>query len=204
MVEEFALLCYFIPEIFSGIFYERKVLHMMNKNVKVLVKIGVLSAIAYILQFLGSVIGINVGGFLTVEISDLPALLGCFALGPVAGVVIELIKNILHCAITSTGFVGEFANFTINGLFVLTAGLIYKYNRTLKGAVLGMIVGTLVMTLSAMLINLYVMLPMYMGGADFGARLNIVIYTITPFNFCRGIVLSLITLVLYKRLRPIL
>ncbi len=177
---------------------------MSKKNVRALVKIGVLSAIAYLLQFLGSVIGINVGGFLTVEISDLPALIGCFALGPVAGVVIELIKNILHCAITSTGFVGEFANFIINGLFVLTAGLIYKYNRTLGGAIWGMLVGTLVMTLSAMLINLLVMLPLYMGGADFAARLHIVLYTITPFNLCRGIVLSVITFLLYKRLRPIL
>lgn len=177
---------------------------MSKKNVRTLVKISALSAIAFILQFLGSVIGINIGGFLTVEISDLPALLGCFALGPVAAVVIELIKNILHCTITSTGFVGELANFTINGLFVFTAGIIYKYNHTLKGAILSMLIGVFVMTASAMLVNLYVMLPMYMGGADFATRLNIVIYTITPFNLCRGIVLSIITLLLYKRLRPIL
>ncbi len=177
---------------------------MKNKKVNTLVKIGALSAIAFLLQFIGSAIGLDVAGFLTIEFSDLPALIGAFALGPLAGVLIELIKNLLHCSITSTGFVGEFANLVTNGIFVLTAGLIYKKNRTLKGAVIGTIIAIFVMTAAAMLTNLFVMLPMYMPKADFAAKLNLVLYTITPFNFCRGIVLAILTFLLYKRLTPIL
>ena len=177
---------------------------MKNKQTATIVKIGVLSAIAFLLQVLGTVVGINVGGFLTVEISDLPALIGTFALGPWSGVLIEFIKNLLHCSITTTAFVGEFANFVINGLFVLTAGLIYKYNRTLNGALISMLISVVVMTLAAMLINYYVMLPLYMPAAENSAKLSLIFTTITPFNLCRGVVVSLLTFVLYKRLTPIL
>ncbi len=177
---------------------------MVKNKVNMLVKIGALSAIAFILQFLGSVIGLNVGGFLTVEISDLPALIGAFALGPVSGVIIEFIKNLLHCMITSTGFVGEFANFAVNGVFVLVAGVIYKLNRTRRGAVIAMIVSVITMTVMAMLINYFVMLPLYMKGAEASVKWNLVLYTITPFNFCRGAVIAILTFLLYKRLTPIL
>ena len=177
---------------------------MRNKKVNTLVKIGALSAIAFLLQFLGSVVGLNVGGFLTIEFSDLPALIGAFALGPLAGVLIELMKNILHCSITSTGFVGEFANFITNGIFVFTAGVVYKKNRTLKGALIATITAIFIMTMAAILTNLYIMLPMYMPKADFATKLNLVLYTITPFNFFRGMALSLFTFLLYKRLTPIL
>lgn len=177
---------------------------MNNKKVNTMVKIGVLSAIAFLLQFIGSAVGLNIGGFLTIEFSDLPALIGAFALGPLAGILIELIKNLLHCSITSTGFVGELANLVTNGIFVLTAGLIYKKNRTFKGAVIGTVVAIFVMTAAAMLTNLFIMLPMYMPKADFSTKMNLVFYTITPFNFCRGLVLSILTFLLYKRLTPIL
>ena len=90
----------------------------MKRKTNYIVKTGVLSAAAFMLQLLGSVMGLKIGGFLEIEISDLPALLGSFAIGPTAGVLIELIKNLLHCAVTSTGFVGEFANFFVNGIFV--------------------------------------------------------------------------------------
>lgn len=177
---------------------------MRNKNANTLVKIAALSAIAFLLQFLGSAMGLNVGGFLTIEFSDLPALIGAFALGPVSGVLIELVKNIFHCSITSTGFVGEFANFVTNGIFVFAAGLIYKKNRTLKGAVIGTVVAIFVMTAAAMLTNLFIMLPMFMPNADYATKLNLVLYTITPFNLCRGLALAVLTFLLYKRLTPIL
>ena len=97
-------------------------------------KIGVLSAAACILQFLGSVMGLKIAGFLEIEFSDLPAIIGALSLGPVAGVLIEFIKNIIHCTITSTGFVGEFANFVINGMFVFVLGSVYSNNKTKKTA----------------------------------------------------------------------
>ncbi len=166
-----------------------------------IVKIGMLCTIAYLLQILGSFMGLKVGGFLEIEFSDFPALIGALALGPMSGVVIELLKNLLHCLSTSTGFVGELANFVINGTFVLTAGLIYKFNRTRKGAVIAMSVATVVMAVTGVFANLYIMLPLYMPDAAFAVKLQLVLYTIVPFNLARGAVLSAITFVSYKKLK---
>lgn len=176
----------------------------MNKKTNYIVKCGALAAIAFVLQLLGSIIGLKVSGFLEIEISDLPALIGAFALGPLCGVLIELVKNILHCAVTSTGFVGELANFFVNGVFVLTAGLIYKKKRTRRGALIGMLCAVVTMTAAAIASNLFIMLPMYMPNADFSARLTLVLSIITPFNLCRGTALAAITFFVYKKLSPIL
>ena len=107
----------------------------MNKT-NYLIKVGLLSAIAFILQAIGSMMSLKVAGFLEIEFSDLPAIVGALALGPVAGVLIELIKNLLHLPMSSTGFVGEFANFVVNGTFVLVIGAFYKLNKTKKGAII--------------------------------------------------------------------
>ncbi len=166
-----------------------------------IVKIGVLTAIAYLLQMLGSFMGLKVAGFLEIEFSDLPALLGALAMGPACGVAIEFFKNLLHCLSTSTGFVGELANFVINGTFVLVAGLIYKSNRTRKGAVFAMAAATVLMTLAGVFANLYIMLPLYMPDAAFDFKMQLVLFTIVPFNLCRGAALSIITFFCYKKLK---
>ena len=167
-------------------------------------KIGVLAAAACILQFLGSVMGLKIAGFLEIEFSDLPAIIGTLSLGPVAGVLIEFIKNIIHCTITSTGFVGEFANFVINGIFVFVVGSIYSHNKTKKTAIKALLAGTVVMTIMAAFVNLYIMLPLYMSEAPFYVKLNLVLSTITPFNFARGISLSIITIFIYKKISIVL
>ena len=167
-------------------------------------KIGVLAAAACILQFLGSVMGLKVAGFLEIEFSDLPAIIGALALGPLAGVLIELIKNLIHCLITSTGFVGEFANFVVNGIFVFVVGAIYAHNKTKTTAIIALLSGTVIMTIMAAFTNLYVMLPLYMAIASFSAKLSLVLTTITPFNFVRGLILSIITILIYKKISVIL
>lgn len=177
---------------------------MKSTRLKKLTRIAALSAIAYLLQMLGSVMGLKVAGFLEIEFSDLPALIGTFAMGPLAGVAIELVKNLLHCFATSTGLVGEFANFAVNGIFVFVAGIIYKHKRTRQGALLSMLAGTVAITIAAIAVNLFVMLPLYMPDADFATRLSLVLTVITPFNFCKGIVISLITYLCYKKLKPLL
>ena len=95
---------------------------MKNEKIKFITKVGMLSAIAVILQYLGTVIGLRIGGFLDVELSDYPAIIATLAIGPTAGVLTELIKNLIHLTMSTTGFVGELANFIVNGVFVLTAG----------------------------------------------------------------------------------
>ena len=106
--------------------------------------------------------------------------------------------------VTTSGGIGELANLIINGLFVATVGMIYKFNKTKKGAYLSLLTGTLVLVVAAVVINLYLMLPLYMPQASLSSRLNIVLTIITPFNFVRGAVLSAVTLATYKRLSPLL
>ena len=175
-----------------------------KSKTKTYVTVGVFSAIAFVLQVIGSMMGLKIGGFLEIEISDLPALIMALAFGPVAGVLTELIKNLLHCSMTSTGFVGELANFVINGTLCFVAGMVYKYNKTRKGAVIAMLCGTIAMVTAGILANLFIMLPLYMPTAPFGTKMNLVMFTILPFNLARGLVLSLITFFIYKKISPII
>ena len=177
---------------------------MEKKRIDFIVKVGVFSAIAFVLQVIGSMMSIKVAGFLEVEFSDLPALIIAFAYGPIAGVLTEFIKNLLHCAMTSTGFVGELANFVMNGSMCLVAGLIYRHKRTFSGAILSLIFGTVAMVIMGIFSNLYIMLPLYMPTAPLDVKMNLVLLTILPFNIVKGIVISVITLLIYKKISPIL
>ena len=163
-----------------------------------------LAAAAFLLQMLGSVMQLKISGFLEIEFSDLPAIIGTLALGPIPGVIIELIKNLLKCTATTTGFVGEFANFVINSTFMLAAGIIYNRNKTKKGALIALLIATITMSIAGIAVNLFVMLPLYMPTAPFDAKLTLSLFTITPFNLVRGLVLSLITLLIYKKLSPVI
>lgn len=190
-------------------------------STKTLAKVGVLSAIAFVLMVLDFPLWFA-PGFLKFDLSEVPALLGTFALGPVAGALIELIKNVLNATLkgTSTMGVGELSNFIVGCLFILPAGIIYKKNKTYKNAVIGLIVGVLAMTIGASISNYYVMIPFYakvfgmplekiiaMGSAvnkhvvDFK---TLILYAIVPFNLLKGLVVTLVTLLLYKRVSPIL
>lgn len=173
-------------------------------NTKKIVMVGTFSAIAFLLQMLGSMMGLKVGGFLEIEISDLPALIISFAYGPLAGILVELLKNLLHCFFSSTGFVGELANFVINGTFVGVAGVIYKYCKNFKGAVISLIAATVAMAIAGVFANLYIMLPLYMPTAPLSVKMGLVLGTILPFNIVKGILTSIITLLIYKKISPIL
>ena len=177
---------------------------MEKKKIDFIVKVGVFSAIAFVLQVIGSMMAIKVAGFLEVEISDLPAMIISLAIGPVAGVMVELIKNLLHMTMTTTGFVGEFANFVVNGVFVFVLGTLYRKNKTKKGAIISLIAATLALAVIGIFVNMFIMLPLYMPSADFFTKLNLALYTIAPFNLARGTVLSLITIFIYKRISGIL
>lgn len=183
---------------------------MKDYEAKYLAKVGILATIAFLLQFIGSILKIKIQ-FLEIEISDFPAIIGALALGPLAGVAIEFIKNVFHgIAMTSTGWVGEFANFVVNGTFVFVIGIIYKHFKTKKGAVIALLCGTIGMCVVGFFANVYVMLPFYakIFHLDFlnelSARISMALTLITPFNFVKGIVLSILTMFTYKRLSPIL
>ncbi len=171
---------------------------------KIIVTVGVFSAIAFVLQLIGSFMGLKIGGFLEIELSDVPALILAMAYGPLSGVLVELIKNVLHCAVTSTGWVGELANFVIGGILCFTSGIIYKHKKTYKTALLSLICATLLMTAAGVLVNKFIMLPMYMPSAESDYVNKLVIGTIMPFNLIKGLIISAITLLLYKRISKVI
>jgi riboflavin transporter FmnP len=183
---------------------------------------GMLTAVAVVLQYLEVPI-VFMPDFLKFDFSEVAVLLGAFSMGPVTAIMIELIKNLIHVAYKSsaTGGVGELANFLIGSLFVGTAGLIYRWNKTRRGAFLAMAIGTLVMTAGACLINYFFMLPFYINVMHFplealigmtqkvGNKLvvdlkTMIFYVFVPFNLFKGIVVSLLVSLLYKRLSPLL
>lgn len=192
-----------------------------NLNTKTMVKISVLSVIALILMLLDFPLWFT-PTFLKFDISDVPALIGSFALGPMAGVLVQLVKNLLNLLIegSGTGGVGELANFIVGSIYVYTAGLFYYRDKTFKNAIIGMAAGVLVMTISISLINYYFMIPFYaklfglpidkivaMGSAvnkyvvDFK---TLILYAVVPFNLFKGIIVTLVTLLMYKRVSPLL
>lgn len=135
--------------------------------------------------------------FLKFDFSELPVLIASFALGPVYGIVVEFLKNILHILTvgTSTGYIGELGNFFAGSCFVFTAGLYYAKHRTRKGAIVGMLLGTLALILFMGPFNYFVTMPMY--GINEG-KLNMVLTVFCPFNLVKGIVISFITFWIYK------
>lgn len=143
-------------------------------------------------------------------------------MGPVAGIVIEFIKILLNLVIngTDTAFVGELANFIMGCAFIVPAGLFYKWKKTKKNAVIGMACGTVLMAVVGCFVNAFVLLPAYATAfgmpvsafVEMGAAINpaidglfgFVVLAVAPFNLIKGIVVSLLALLLYKHISGLL
>lgn len=187
------------------------------QNVRVLTMTAVLSAIAFVLAFFEIPVPLS-PSFVRMDLSDLPALIGAFAYGPVSGILIELIKNALQLLTSSTGGIGELANFIMGGSFVAVAGLVYKFHKTKKMAMISCLFASLAMGIVAVIVNYFILIPMFEVFmpldqliASFGTlipfiktKLDIVLFNVFPFNLLKGIAISIITMLLYKRLTPIL
>ena len=183
-----------------------------------IVKIAILGAVAFGIMLIQFPIPIF-PAFLKIDLSDVVALVGGFAIGPVSGVVVQLIKVLLHFIIrTSTGGVGELANFIIGASFVFPAAFIYHMKKDKKHALVGLIVGTITMTIAGALANIYILIPFYANIFPIEAIINmgtvinenitdvnsLVLYGITPFNIFKEIIISLVTMLIYKKISPIL
>ena len=152
--------------------------------------------------------------FLKFDFSELPVLIGTFALGPVWGIVIELLKNLIHLPVTQTQGIGELSNFITGVIYVGTAGLIYIRHRTKKGAAVSMAIATLALAAIAVPVNAFITLPLYgsvMGfpieaiiGMSASAnplvkdKLSLLLAVFVPFNLFKGIVVGTITFFVYK------
>lgn len=125
--------------------------------------VGMLSAVAFILMFLDFPIPVLIPPFVKMDFSDLPALLGAFALGPMAGVLICLLKNILHIVIagTTTACAGELSNFLMGAVFVASAGWLYQRKKSRKAAILAALAGAVLMGVLSVPINYFISYPAY-------------------------------------------
>jgi len=200
---------------------------MQRDKAKFIAKVGVLSALAAAIMFIETPLPF-MPPFLKLDLSEIIALLGAFALGPLAGMTIELIKNLVHLPFTITGGVGELANFIVGCALVVPAAWIYKRNKTIKTAIKGLVIGSLCMVVLASLVNYFVMIPLYVeifakrfsitadqslqniiqmsaeenqGIADLN---TLILFGIVPFNIIKVIIVSLLTFVTYKRVSPLL
>ncbi|NEX00390.1 Riboflavin transporter FmnP [Pseudobutyrivibrio sp. NOR37] len=188
-------------------------------NVRSMTVTAMLSAIAFVLMFLDTAVPF-VPNFIKLDVSELPALMASFALGPVYGVVVCLIKNLLHLFMTSTGGVGELSNFILGVAFVLPAGLIYYRKKTKKNAILGAFVGAFLMAAISFPSNLFIVYPVYynfmpkdviigayQAVAPFAEIKSIeqcLLMFNVPFTFVKGLISAVITVLIYQPLRPLL
>lgn len=185
-------------------------------SVQYLTRIAVLAAISAVLFM----IEIPVVAFYKLDLSNLPVMLGAFSMGPVPGLMILGVKSLLGLLHSSSGGVGELADFIMGAALMLPAELIYQRRKTRKTALVGMAVGTVAMIAVAVLVNWKIMLPFYMTA--FGLPMEAVIgmaakavpfvdsewklllCVTAPFNLLKGAVLSALTFVMYKHLSPLL
>ena len=179
--------------------------------------VAVLSAIAFILAYFEFPVPLS-PSFARMDISDLPALIGAFAYGPLAGVLIELVKNALQLTSTATAGVGELANFIMGGVFVLVAGVVYRRRKTKKAALIACLIASLAMGIAAAVVNYFILLPAFEAFmplneliASFGefmpfirTKLDVVLFNALPFNLLKGLAISAVTMLIYKKLSPIL
>lgn len=189
-------------------------------KIRTIVQIGMLSAIATVLMLFEIPLPFA-PSFYEIDLSEVPVLVGCFVMGPFAGATIEFVKILLNFVVngTQTAGVGEVANLLIGCAFCIPAGLIYKRNRTRKNALAGMAVGTIFMTVAGCLLNAYILLPTYAAAfgmpldalVDMGAAVNkgihdlstFVFFVVAPFNLLKGVLVSVVVLLIYKKISPI-
>lgn len=183
--------------------------------------IAIFAAIAAVLMFLEIPL-FFAPSFYEIDLSEIPVLICTFYLGPVAGVACEFMKIVLKLLLkgTSTLFVGDFANFVVGCSLILPASIVYHCNKTKKGAVIGLAIGTLVMTVFGSLFNAVYLLPKFaqiygmpleaiiaMGtqvNASITSVSTLVLFAVVPFNILKGILVSFLTMLLYKRVQRLL
>ena len=184
--------------------------------------IGMFSAVAAVLHMLDFPLPFLAPPFYKLDFSELPALIGAFAFGPVSGVLIEFLKILLKLVFkgTSTALVGDLANFVVGCSFILPASIIYNFKKTKKVAVTGCVVGTVILTLFGTMFNAIYLIPAFskLYGMDLeviigmGTKINaaiidlttFVIFAVGPINILKGSVISLLTILIYKKIRPII
>ena len=191
-----------------------------SSKIRTIAQVGMLGAISVILMLFEIPLPFA-PSFYEIDLSEVPVMIGCFVMGPMAGVAIEFIKILLNQVIngTVTAGVGEIANFLIGCSMIVPAGIIYKKMHTRKGAIIGMLFGTVFMAVIGCFINAFVLLPTYAKAfgmpidalVGMGSAINpkitdlttFVIFATAPFNLLKGVLVSVIVFLIYKKIRPV-
>ena len=190
-----------------------------TSKVRVLTGTAMLGAVAAVLMYLEFPIPI-MPAFVKLDVSELPALIASFAYGPVSGILVCLINNLIKLPSTSTAAVGELFNFVMGALFVGVAGLIYKRNKTRKGAIVGALLGALVMAVVSVPYNYFIVYPAYVVmyhlpldaiigmyqaiNPNVNGLLACLLVFNLPFTFVKGALDAALCFLVYKPLSPIL
>lgn len=191
-----------------------------HTRIRELTVTAMLCAVATILMFLDFSLPMVIPSFVKMDVSELPALLASFSLGPVYGIAVCLVKNILNVIFHgSTGGIGELCNFLIGASFVGTAGLVYRFHKTRKGAVIAALMGAVVMAVVSVPVNYFLSYPVYaamFGGIDAiiaayqelrpgtnGLMECLLVFNM-PFTLVKGLLNAAICFLIYKPLSPIL
>lgn len=176
---------------------------MRASRVKVFVSIGMLSAVSYLLMLLDFPLPLF-PSFLKIDFSDIPALIAAIIMGPVAGVLVELFKNLLDLITTGsvTGVpVGHIANFATGVIFILVTYAIFKKVGSKKGLTMGLIAATIVTAVVMSVLNYFVFLPMYLIFMGIEMPKSIAVSAILPFNILKGLMLTAVFLILFTKMQ---
>lgn len=178
-----------------------------------------LSVIGFVLMYFQLPLTFVAPPFMKLDISDLPVLMGAFTMGPVYGIIIAALKNLMHIIFkgTMTAGVGELSNFIISSTFAFVSSYFYRKHKTYKGAVLSLTIGVLAMTILAMMSNYFVVFPLYakvmpmeaiiaMGSAitsKITGLFTMMLYSVLPFNLIKGFTTSAVMMLVYKKVSPL-
>ena len=198
---------------------------MTNKQARfgarTIAQVGMLAALGAILMYFEIPLPFA-PSFYEIDFSEVPVMIGTFTMGPVAGIAIEVVKILLKVILkgTLTMGVGDIANILIGCALCVPAGIVYRKTHTRRGALVGMVTGTVFMTVVGCFLNAFILLPAYatafempidkliaMGTAVNGSITNLssfVILAVAPFNLLKGVLVSLIVFLIYKKISPIL
>ncbi|MBO5089966.1 MAG: ECF transporter S component [Clostridia bacterium] len=192
---------------------------MHKEEIKKLAFCALFGALGFVLMLLEFPLPI-IPSFVKFDFSELPALVVSFVYGPLYGVLVCFLKNVLHLFVTTSAGVGEVSNFILGAIFVAVAGLIYKYNKSRKYALLGSLAGALAMAIISIFSNYFIVYPAFsvlyhlpmpaiigmyqaiLPSVD-GLFEALIIFNL-PFNFAKGIIDAAICFLVYKKLSPIL
>lgn len=180
---------------------------------------AMLAAIGVILQMLEIPLPF-IPSFIKLDFSDLPGFIGAFVCGPLAGVLITLIRNVIHIFMGSSAGIGELSNFILSASFVLTAGLIYKKMANIKGVLIGGVAGAVIMGIVSFPVNNFIIYPLYYSVMGFPQEAILQMYQAirpstksiaealivfnVPFTIAKGLISVIITSIIYKPLEKLI